>query len=121
MNADLSIAQPNAIGAAIVWLQSALTGSIAIDVAVIAVAWFGLMLMSGHLSTRRGAQLILGCFIIFGASSIAAGIVDGLSGGNGIDGPSLAPPPAIAISPPPKPIQAVPYDPYAGAALPVRR
>jgi type IV secretion system protein VirB2 len=115
--------QPGAIGAAVDWLQQTLTGSLAMTVAIIAMAWFGLMMMSGRLPRRRGLQLVLGCFVIFGASLIASGIIDTLRAG-AADGPTVAsqtpPPPAAPVA-----VQragpASPYDPYAGAALPPRQ
>jgi type IV secretion system protein VirB2 len=115
--------QPGVIHAAIDWLQQTLTGSLAMTVAVIAIAWFGLMMMSGRLPRRRGLQLLLGCFIIFGASLIASGIINTLQAG-ATDGSEVA---AQSPPPPPAPIAVQragpvsPYDPYAGAALPPRR
>jgi len=63
-----------AIVAAIAWLQGTLLGTIATVVAVIAVASVGFMMLTGRINWRYGATVILGCFILFGASSIVAGI-----------------------------------------------
>jgi len=41
---------------------------------VIAVAAVGLMMLTGRINWRYGATVILGCFILFGAASIVAGI-----------------------------------------------
>jgi hypothetical protein len=104
------------------WLQATLLGTLATAVAVIAVAAIGLLLFSGRIDVRRGAQVIFGCFVLFGASSIAAGIVRIAQSGNVPNemaaAPSLPPmyPPRTTNSP----VPAVPYDPYAGAALPSR-
>jgi type IV secretory pathway VirB2 component (pilin) len=120
MNLDPSVPQSNALVAATDWVQSTLTGTLATTVAVIAVACFGLMLLSGRLPKRRGAQLILGCFIVFGASSIAAGMMAVVSPAN-----TAEPPIELAVTQPtpatPQPVAARNYDPYAGAALPPRR
>jgi type IV secretion system protein VirB2 len=43
-------------------------------VAVIAVAMVGFMMLTGRMNWRFGATVILGCFILFGAASIVAGI-----------------------------------------------
>lgn len=59
---------------AVQWLQGTLLGTIATVVAVIAVACVGLLMLSGRLNWRYGAVVILGCFILFGAASIVAGI-----------------------------------------------
>lgn len=59
---------------AITWLQGTLLGTIATVVAVIAVATVGFMMLTGRINWRYGATVVLGCFILFGASSIVAGI-----------------------------------------------
>lgn len=59
---------------AVSWLQGTLLGSVATVVAVIAVAAVGFMMLTGRINWRYGATVILGCFILFGAASIVAGI-----------------------------------------------
>jgi type IV secretion system protein VirB2 len=59
---------------AVNWLQGTLLGTIATVVAVIAVATVGFMMLTGRIKWRYGVTVILGCFILFGASSIVAGI-----------------------------------------------
>jgi type IV secretion system protein VirB2 len=59
---------------AINWLQGTLLGTIATVAAVIAVAIVGFMMLTGRINWRYGVTVILGCFILFGASSIVAGI-----------------------------------------------
>ena len=56
------------------WIQGTLLGTVATVVAVIAVAVVGLLMLSGRINWRHGAVVILGCFILFGAASIVAGI-----------------------------------------------
>ncbi|MES3101668.1 TrbC/VirB2 family protein [Sphingomonas faeni] len=63
-----------AIVAAVRWLQGTLLGTVATVVAVIAVATVGLLMLTGRINWRYGATVILGCFILFGAASIVAGI-----------------------------------------------
>jgi type IV secretory pathway VirB2 component (pilin) len=107
------------IAAAVQWLQGTLLGIVATALAVIAVAAIGLLLFSGRFDVRRGTQVILGCFILFGASSIAGGIVHVVQGENAPAEMAAAPPPPPAYPRPAKrrsPV-ASPYDPYAGAAL----
>jgi type IV secretion system protein VirB2 len=41
---------------------------------VIAVASVGFLMLTGRINWRYGAVVILGCFILFGAASIVAGI-----------------------------------------------
>jgi type IV secretion system protein VirB2 len=59
---------------AVRWLQGTLLGTVATVVAVIAVATVGLLMLTGRINWRYGAVVILGCFILFGAASIVAGI-----------------------------------------------
>jgi type IV secretion system protein VirB2 len=42
--------------------------------AVIAVAAVGFMMLTGRINWRYGVTVVLGCFILFGAASIVAGI-----------------------------------------------
>lgn len=67
---------------AVGWLQSTLLGTIATVVAVIAVAAVGFLMLTGRINWRHGATVILGCFILFGAASIVAGIQSTASLGN---------------------------------------
>lgn len=60
--------------AALLWLQGTLMGNVATAVAVMAVAAVGLMMLTGRINWRMGASVILGCFILFGASAIVSGI-----------------------------------------------
>ena len=59
---------------AVDWLQGTLLGTVATVVAVIAVASIGFMMLTGRMNWRHGAVVIVGCFILFGAASIVAGI-----------------------------------------------
>jgi len=104
------------------WLQGTLLGSVATAVAVIAVASVGLLLFAGRIDMRRGVQVVVGCFILFGAASIATGLMQ-------VSWGEPAPPEMMPAQPPPPPlvppasqipVKAMPYDPYAGAALPTR-
>ena len=67
---------------AVGWLQGTLLGTIATVVAVIAVASVGFMMLTGRVNWRYGATVILGCFIVFGAASIVAGIQSTAGVGN---------------------------------------
>jgi type IV secretion system protein VirB2 len=59
---------------AVRWIQGTLLGTIATVVAVIAVAVVGFQMLTGRINWRYGATVILGCFILFGAASIVAGL-----------------------------------------------
>lgn len=60
--------------AALEWIQGTLLGNIATSAAVIAVAVVGFMMLTGRIEWRRGLTVVIGCFIIFGAVAIVAGI-----------------------------------------------
>ncbi|WP_443025256.1 TrbC/VirB2 family protein [Sphingomonas sp. QA11] len=104
------------------WLQGTLLGTVAMTVAVMAIAWIGLMMLSGRIHYRRSVTVILGCFVIFGASSIVAGVTATVSGSRapqaGIS-PSI-PQPETPRNTPANPAPPAPrsYDPYAGASVP---
>ena len=63
-----------AISGALSWIQGTLMGTVATVAAVIAIAAVGFMMLTGRLNWRYGATVILGCFVLFGAASIVAGI-----------------------------------------------
>lgn len=113
-------AATNVFSTAITWIQALLIGRLATAVAIIAVASVGFLLISGRIDVRRGAQVIVGCFILFGASTIASGIWSAASGTSG--SPAMLPATMLPPPPPSQPaLPASPYDPYAGAAMPQRR
>jgi type IV secretory pathway VirB2 component (pilin) len=104
----------NALVAAAQWLADVSTGSIAVGVATIAVAGIGFGMLAGRVDLRRGATVILGCFILFAAPSLAATVVQWTSVGEAA--PQLA-----VVAPPNQPVPEPPplkvNDPYAGASL----
>lgn len=109
---------PGALTSAAAWLDLVLTGPFITGLAVIAVAWFGLSLLGGRGSIRRGGLVLVGCFVLFGAPAMAQALIR-LAQGVGEDKaietmePTNAEPDSPAPSPPA-------YDPYAGASLPGR-
>jgi type IV secretion system protein VirB2 len=115
-----SLADPagaSVIVAAVRWLEATLLGTIATTLAVVAIASVGLMMLTGRVNFRYGLTVIAGSFILFGASSIVAGIQSTVSGGDAL---AYAPAPTVAATPAfPAPPPANP-DPYAGAAVPMR-
>lgn len=62
------------ITSALVWMQSVLINSIAVPIAVMAVAGVGFMMLTGRMNWRFGATVIIGIFIIFGAASLVDAI-----------------------------------------------
>jgi len=62
------------IVAAVDWVRDTLLGNLATAVAVIAIAMVGFMMLSGRMNWRHGVTVIIGCFVLFGAATIAGGI-----------------------------------------------
>jgi type IV secretion system protein VirB2 len=56
------------------WVTGTLLGSVAVSLCVIAIAFVGLRMMTGHLAARDGLRVVLACFVLLGASTIAAGV-----------------------------------------------
>ena len=69
------------IVAALAWLQGTLLGNVATAVAVMAVAAIGFGMLTGRMTGRFGATVLIGVFILFGAASIVAGIESASAGG----------------------------------------
>jgi type IV secretory pathway VirB2 component (pilin) len=116
MRADFDSNGVNGLSSAVGWLQSALLGAAATTVAILAVASIGFLMLTGRSEVRRAARVILGCFILFSAATIANGII-------GILQP--APPPPTAAVPAPAYTPSVPKassaDPFPGASIPDQR
>jgi type IV secretion system protein VirB2 len=60
--------------AALDWIQGTMLGNLATSAAVIAVAAVGFLMLTGRVDWRRGLTVVIGCFVIFGAAAIVAGI-----------------------------------------------
>jgi type IV secretory pathway VirB2 component (pilin) len=103
------------LSAASGWITGTVLGSLAISLCVIAVAFVGLMLMSGRLPIRDAVRVVIGCFVLLGAPVIAVGL-RGVADEAAVttvpqSKPSLIMPPEAAPRAPST------YDPYAGASL----
>jgi type IV secretion system protein VirB2 len=72
--ANTSPAGSGPINNALGWIQGTLLGNLATTAAVIAVAACGFMMLTGRMNWRFGATVIVGCFVLFGATVIVAGI-----------------------------------------------
>jgi type IV secretory pathway VirB2 component (pilin) len=95
------------------WMAAILLGSVAASLCVLAIAFVGLMLISGRLAVRDGFRVVLACFVLLGAPAIAAGLRGVASeAAGGTSGEVLLQP-----MPEPTPLPPAQYDPYAGASL----
>ena len=96
------------------WITGTLLGGLAAILCVIAVAFVGLLMMSGRLAIRDAVRVVLGCFVLLGAPVIAAGL-QGVAKEAVVTVPEIQPAPIM----PPETAPRAPstYDPYAGASL----
>lgn len=98
---------------AVGWLTGTLLGSVATILCVLAIAFVGLMMLSGRFPVRRGIQVVIGCFLLLGAPLVAMTFT-------GVWRSSAAAPPPVVATEPEVPREDLPpanYDPYAGASL----
>lgn len=116
------LAASGVFGSAVEWFEGTLLGSVATTMAVIAVATVGITMLTGRMDVRSSARVILGCFMIFGASAIANGLIAAMSASRHDSREDTVEPQVIAAPVPTVPASSVPAvsDPYAGAAVPQR-
>jgi type IV secretion system protein VirB2 len=107
----------SAVHAALEWMQATFLGSAAQAVAVICVASVGFMMLSGRIDLRRSGSIILGCFLLFEAPTIALALrsLADATVGEADNYPQVAT--QIPASSPPVPPKVSGYDPYAGASV----
>lgn len=114
--------QSGALMAAADWVCTLVTGTPATILATLAVAAIGVLMLQGRLPLRRGVTVVLGCFVIFGASSIADGLMQITEGESSVHQGEVIRPPDFVRGEPATPPRAPPqpqlYDPYAGASVP---
>lgn len=98
------------------WTVDLMSGQLAMAVAILGVAAVGFAMLEGQIRWRRGFEVVLGVFVIFGASNLANGILV-------LRSPEMNEPreaialPVVSVRPPASAI----YDPYAGASVPTSR
>lgn len=116
--ASSDVASSSVLVASVGWVKSVLLGSIGTAVAVLGVAAIGLLMLNGRVVARRGASIILGCFILFSAGTIAVALTSVSPTSEG-----WAPVQADTLEPTYRPTfqQPTAYDPYAGASVPNRQ
>jgi hypothetical protein len=93
------------------WIEGAFFQATLI-ISVIAVAGYGLLLLSGRINLRRAAQIVVGCALMTFAGTIAAALIPGANPRS----QSTA-----DLAKPAVPQRAEPtssFDPYAGASAP---
>lgn len=96
------------------WLVTLITGELSLPLCTLAVAFIGFMILRGRLELRRSAAVVLGCFVLLGAPTIAGaflrfGEAAARSAGSGSN--------ADANLGDRSPVPPADYDPYAGASM----
>ena len=97
------------------WVTGLMSGSLAIALCVLAIAFVGFLLMSGRFAVRDALRVVLGCFVLLGAPAIALGL-RAVATDTAQQGEPVMP--AIIEAPPPPPLPQSTFDPYAGFSLP---
>lgn len=112
-----------AIEAAAHWFTALFTGPLVTSLLIVAVAAFGIGLLFGRLSLRRGMELVVGCFVLAGAAEITGAMMGRApvaavpalpSVSASLDEKPLAP---LGPDPVPTPQSGNPFDPYSGRKL----
>jgi len=112
-------ASSSSIVAGVTWIEHALLGTAATAIAVICIAGLGFTFLAGRVPVRRAVTVLIGCFILFGASDIAAAL-SALATRGMSDQIDREPPAPIFTMPPRTTLKTAPdpFDPYAGASVP---
>lgn len=58
------------------WVEGVMIGEIAFGLCVIALALIGALMLTGRLPLRKGALIVIGCFVLSGAPVIATGMLE---------------------------------------------
>jgi type IV secretion system protein VirB2 len=101
---------------AMTWLTGTLLGTVATGLCVLAVATVGFMMLTGRLPIREGGRVVLGCFVLLGASSIAIELRSVADGAGIVQRQAVEAVPA-SVTAPRRELPPSNYDPYAGASL----
>lgn len=104
---------------AVDWLEGTLLGTLATTVAIIAVGAIGFLMLTGRADWRRSANVLCGCFILFGAPNIVAGFQAMRVGDEGapITGAPMKASALADLPPQWDKVGSGAYDPYAGASV----
>lgn len=94
------------------WIEGAMLGEIALGVCGLAVAFIGALMLTGRLPLREGARIVVGCFVLLCAPTIALGFVDGA--GQTTNSKSMSRPVFPTSEKPQVNLAPVTIDPYAG-------
>ena len=94
-------------------VSGTLFGGVVITLCVLAVAFIGLLMLSGRVPVRTGFGVVLGCVVLLGAPVIAAGLMEQSTGGESV----VAEAPEYSGPDPRRDLERKEPDPYGGASL----
>lgn len=99
--------------ASALWFENLLLGYVATSIAIVAIGAAGFGMLGGRLDVRKGALIVFGCFLLFGAPAIASGLLHVLGRSDErVDSVPSPVPPAIT-----QPPSTNPFDPYTGRTV----
>jgi type IV secretory pathway VirB2 component (pilin) len=110
------------LGDAVGWIEQVVFGSLGVTIAVLGVGLMGFRILLGYANPKEMGRILLGCFILFGAPTIARGLIASLGYGQASeprDVPTVAAPVAptsVPSVPHMPPANANPFDPYSNGA-----
>lgn len=56
------------------WLGGLLAGELVSALCIVAIAMLGVLMLGGRLPVRTGLKVVIGCFLLLGASLVAGGL-----------------------------------------------
>lgn len=62
------------------WFSELLTGSFTSSLCIASVALFGILMLTGRIPFRCGLQVLIGCFLLLGAGTLAEDMSEAFSG-----------------------------------------
>lgn len=114
-NTTASATQDSTIESSVGWVAELMTGSIAVTLCILAVAFVGFAMLRGTLPIKRGMFVALGAFVLLAAPVVATGFTSLWQSQSVV---SYAP--ETFVSEDLGPREDLPpsdYDPYAGVSL----
>jgi len=98
------------------WLGGLLVGELASSLCIVAIAMFGIMMLSGRLPIRTGLKVVAGCFLLLSASLVAGGL-QGVARNTGDSLIETHRGAVVVGAEPEKPLPPADYNPYARASV----
>lgn len=95
------------------WMSGTMLLETATALCVIGVALLGFAMLTGRFHVRKGFGVVVGCFLVLGAPSVAAGLLTMINSSHNPSNAKLPPSPLLPDAR--EGLQPATKDPYAGA------